>query len=156
MKLCIYDSFKGNELVIMRGLPGSGKSTLAKKMKGLILSADDYLMKDGVYVYNRSLIPKAHEWILRRAQEAMLNGVHRVIIDNTNINAWEFKPYAVYALANDYSIYLAEPDTKHKWDAYFLANINSHKVPYEIIQRMKEHYEPVNYLDEVLFSKQPF
>ncbi|MDD4353507.1 MAG: ATP-binding protein [Candidatus Nanoarchaeia archaeon] len=156
MKKLIYESDNYRELIIMRGLPGSGKSTYAKNLKGLVLSTDDYLMKEGVYIYDKSLIPLAHEWNRFRAADAMSSNISRVIIDNTNIKAWEFKPYVILGLRNDYNIYLAEPVNGHKWDAEFLAKNNSHNVPLDIINIMKNNYEPIYYLDEILFSKRPF
>ena len=47
------------EIILLRGVSATGKSTLAKQLvgNGVILSTDDYFMKDGMYdfgnpVYN--------------------------------------------------------------------------------------------------------
>ena len=44
-------------LYILRGIPGSGKTTHAKRLagtNGVIISADDYFMRDGEYCFDAS------------------------------------------------------------------------------------------------------
>lgn len=41
----------------------------------------------------------------------MTNGVSPVVIDNTNIRIWEFKPYVMMAIKYEYEIFIAEPNT---------------------------------------------
>ncbi|XP_044524209.1 NEDD4-binding protein 2-like 1 isoform X3 [Gracilinanus agilis] len=89
------------QLYLLRGLPGSGKSTLARQLKhnfprALIFSTDDFFFKeDGTYEFNPDVLEEAHDWNQRRARKAMRNGTSPIIIDNTNLHAWEMKPYAV-------------------------------------------------------------
>ncbi|XP_077340237.1 NEDD4-binding protein 2-like 1 [Lithobates pipiens] len=134
-------------IYLLRGLPGSGKSSLARKLKrnfpsAVVLSTDDYfLMEDGTYIYNPDLLQDAHRWNQRRARKAMTKGRTPIIIDNTNILAWHMKPYAVMALENAYQVIFLEPDTHWKFNVKELTRRNSHGVPREKIQRMKDVYE---------------
>nr|XP_033804359.1 NEDD4-binding protein 2-like 1 isoform X1 [Geotrypetes seraphini] len=135
------------QLYLLRGLPGSGKSTLARQLKrdfphASVLSTDDFFItEDGTYVFKQDFLEEAHKWNQKRARKAMKKGKSPIIIDNTNIHAWEMKPYAMMALENDYEVIFREPDTRWKFNVGELARRNCHGVPREKIQHMKEQYE---------------
>jgi hypothetical protein len=83
-------------LIILRGCSGSGKSTLANQIKfnGVICSADDYFTdSNGVYTFDASKLEDAHNDCRVKAENAMVNHLTPVIIDNTNLKIWEFKQY---------------------------------------------------------------
>jgi predicted kinase len=85
----------------MRGVPGSGKSYLAHQIKGdgMVFSADDYFVNyQGQYLFDRNQLGDAHEWNQKRANEALKSGTNPVVIDNTNLEAWEMRPYIFMAL----------------------------------------------------------
>ncbi|MGH0159079.1 UNVERIFIED_CONTAM: hypothetical protein FKN15_037164 [Acipenser sinensis] len=110
----------GKVLVLLRGAPGSGKSTLARNLleqnpTGVILSTDDYFLCDGHYQYDRSALGEAHEWTQKRAKETFKQGLSPIIIDNTNIQGWEMKPYVALALQYNYKVMFREPDTWWKY-----------------------------------------
>ncbi len=130
-------------LVVMRGAPGSGKSTLAHQLageKGVVLSTDDYFMKDGVYVYDRTKIRSAHEWNQKRAITHLQKGTSPLVIDNTNMSAWEPQFYCVKARELDYHVAIAEPDTPWAKNVSELFKRNTHKVPREVIESMIDRF----------------
>ncbi|XP_055492833.1 NEDD4-binding protein 2-like 1 [Leucoraja erinacea] len=147
---------KAKCVYLLRGLPGSGKSTLARNLKwqfrgAVILSTDDYFIRqDGSYLFQKYLLDEAHEWNHERAKSAMRQWKSPIIIDNTNIQAWEMKPYVVMAQQNGYEVKFREPDTPWKFDVRKLTRINTHGVPRERIERMKERYERNITIDRVL------
>ncbi|XP_048197499.1 NEDD4-binding protein 2-like 2 isoform X1 [Perognathus longimembris pacificus] len=85
-------------LILLRGLPGSGKTTLSRILlgqsrDGIVFSTDDYFHHQDGYRYNVNQLGDAHDWNQNRAKQAIDQGRSPVIIDNTNTQAWEMKPY---------------------------------------------------------------
>ncbi|KAL7849133.1 hypothetical protein SRHO_G00207560 [Serrasalmus rhombeus] len=147
-------------LILMRGVPGSGKSTLAKEIlscgpNGLILSTDDYFFQEDGYFFDPALLGDAHDWNQKRAGDAMLRGRSPVIIDNTNIQAWEMKPYVTLALECGYRVEFVEPDTSWKCDPAELEKRNKHGVPQESIVKMLDRFELPISVDIVMNSFEP-
>ncbi|XP_034404005.1 NEDD4-binding protein 2-like 2 [Cyclopterus lumpus] len=148
------------DLVLMRGLPGSGKSTLAREKlsahpNGLILSTDDYFAYRDGYRYEPDHLGAAHEWNLNRAKDAMHDGQSPIIIDNTNVQAWEMKPYVKMALERGYKVDFCEPDTSWKCDPYELERRNKHSVPQEKIAQMMDRFSFPISVDIVMRSQEP-
>jgi len=144
------------KLTIMRGVPGSGKSYKAAQLGGLVLSTDDYFMKDGEYCFDGLEIVKAHIWNQARAAEALASSCPHVIIDNTNTQAWEAKPYVKLAMNLGYSIEFVESDTSWAKDAEECFRRNSHGVPLATIQWMLARFEPTLTVDGCLQSLAPW
>lgn len=101
-------------MAILRGLPGSGKSTKAERLRNLvgpegcynaiIASADSYFIRpDGAYGFQASELEKAHQWSQLQAEQACRTGKH-VIVDNTNMQLWEFDPYLELAQKYGYEV----------------------------------------------------
>ncbi|CAM9446249.1 unnamed protein product [Lampetra fluviatilis] len=139
-------SKEGKVLFVLRGLPGSGKSTLARNIKeqgpnGVILSTDDYFVKNGTYCYDPSVLGEAHEWNHKRARDAMDAGMSPIIIDNTNTHSWEMRPYVAMALQRKYKIVFKEPETPWKFKTRELEKRNVHGISREKIVRMLNNYE---------------
>ena len=89
-------------VTILQGPPGGGKSTRARALADLtgavICSADDHMLEGGKYVFRAWKLPLAHHACRMMAQAALAKGLS-VVIDNTNIRAWEARPYVEMALA---------------------------------------------------------
>ncbi|KAG8516517.1 NEDD4-binding protein 2 [Galemys pyrenaicus] len=139
-------SYVGLVLVLLRGLPGSGKSFLARILQednpsGIILSTDDYFYINGQYQFDVKYLGEAHEWNQNRAKEAFEKKVSPIIIDNTNLQAWEMKPYVALSQKHKYKVLFREPDTWWRFKPKELARRNIHGVSKEKITRMLEHYQ---------------
>ncbi|NXJ91796.1 N4BP2 protein, partial [Corythaixoides concolor] len=150
----------GQVLVLLRGVPGSGKSYLARALLednpgGIILSTDDYFSKHGQYHYDPDCIGEAHDWNRKRAKEAFEMRISPIIIDNTNIQAWEMKPYVTLAQQFNYKVMFREPDTWWKFKPKELERRNIHGVSKEKIKRMLERYERCLTVGSILNSSVP-
>ena len=145
-------------LYLVRGIPGSGKSYLAKQigLGGAIFSTDDFFMVNGEYKFNPSQIGRAHQWNQERAKNAMQSGITPIVIDNTNVQAWQMKFYVEEARKNGYKIEIKEPETSWKFDAEELAKRNQHGVPKSTIERMIGQWEKDISVDDIINSKNPF
>ncbi|NXD89791.1 N4BP2 protein, partial [Chaetorhynchus papuensis] len=150
----------GQVLVLLRGVPGSGKSYLARNLLednpgGIILSTDDYFYKHGQYHYDPDCLGEAHDWNRKRAKEAFEMRISPIIIDNTNIQAWEMKPYVTLAQQFKYKVMFREPDTWWKFKPKELERRNIHGVSKEKIKRMLERYERCLTVRSILDSSVP-
>ncbi|XP_078078355.1 uncharacterized protein LOC144499779 [Mustelus asterias] len=148
------------ELVFMRGPPGSGKSTLSRLLlgqnpNGVVLSTDDYFCRNGGYWFDPSFLGEAHEWNQNRAKQSMDEGRSPIIIDNTNIQAWEMKPYAQMAVERCYRVSFREPETWWKFNVLELEKRNKHRVSREKIIQMMERFEYPISSDIVLNAVEP-
>uniref|UniRef100_A0A8C5SJH4 NEDD4-binding protein 2-like 1 n=1 Tax=Laticauda laticaudata TaxID=8630 RepID=A0A8C5SJH4_LATLA len=102
-----------------------------------------------------SAVCPAQAKVLWPAHKAMKKGKSPIIIDNTNIHAWEMKPYAIMALENRYEVIFREPDTHWKFHVRELARRNHHGVPFAKIRWMKDEYEHNVTFHTVLHSEEP-
>ncbi len=142
-------------MYIMRGPSGAGKSTKAKELgiSGTALSTDDFWMKDGKYVFDPLRIAEAHQWNQKRARECLKKGISPVIIDNTNIEAWEMKPYVYMAQEFGYQVQIVPVEVKNTPQE--LAQRNKHGVPENVIHEMIQKYNPNIGVRDILRSKSP-
>jgi len=150
-----YKQASQKKLIIMRGISGSGKSTKAKELgaNGVVLGSDDFWGED--YNFDRSKIGEAHEWNQNRVREALSSGMSPVVVDNTNTQFWEMKPYVEMALEHGYEIEFAEPDTPWKFDIEELTKRNQHGTPRDIIHQMLMNWQRNPSIEAVLNSERP-
>ncbi|XP_034543240.1 NEDD4-binding protein 2 isoform X2 [Notolabrus celidotus] len=151
---------EGKVLVLLRGAPGSGKSTLAGALVkhnpgGVRLCTDDFFTSHGRYQFNPTALGEAHEWNHRRAKEAFERGANPIIIDNTNMQGWEMKPYVAMALKHGYKVLFREPDTWWKSKPRELQRRSTHDVPVETIRRMLNGYERFVTVQSIMGSQMP-
>lgn len=133
--------FSRKVLIVMRGMPGSGKSTLAEQLAvgGVRLAADDFWGPD--YDFRPELRGEAHLWNQQRARHAMKLGATPVVVDNTNVSSYEFRPYIVEAMRRGYKVVFREPDTPWRYTPSELAERNTHQVPLDVINEMAARWE---------------
>ncbi|EDO49718.1 predicted protein, partial [Nematostella vectensis] len=143
-------------LILMRGLPGSGKTSLAKQLRanGVIYSTDDFFVNNGNYEFDLMKLSDAHEWNKKRALKAMEEGISPVIIDNTNTQSWEMRPYVLMAQRLGYKVIIREPSTHWKWKPKQLFKNNTHGVGLDKIKSMLERYEHNMTIEKILNEEQ--
>ncbi|XP_029918305.1 NEDD4-binding protein 2 isoform X2 [Myripristis murdjan] len=151
---------EGRVLVLLRGAPGSGKSTMARAILehnpgAVVLSTDDYFTRNGEYQFDLSALGEAHEWNQKRAKEAFESGANPIIIDNTNMQGWEMRPYVNQALKHKYKVLFREPDTWWKNKPRELGRRSKHNVPVEKIRRMLDGYERFVSIQSIMGSQPP-
>jgi predicted kinase len=122
-------------IAICCGPSGSGKSTwadkLVKKLGAVKLSADDYFMVDGKYVFSPISIGEAHAQCLRKFVGALIACEEDIIVDNTNLKPIDMAPYVRLAEAFGYDVEI------HMFDG---ENPNIHGVPLDKVKKMREEY----------------
>ncbi len=148
-------------LYIMRGVTGSGKSTKGNELvgeTGAIFSTDDYFVNKatGAYEFAFVKLTEAHLWNQNRAMMAMIQGVSPVVVDNTNTQAWEAKPYVQAGVLLGYEVVIVEPSTPWAFDALQLSQKTRHGVPLDGICKMLSRWEKNITVDDILASHAPW
>lgn len=145
---------KPHKLIILRSLPGAGKTTTAKLLSDgnpyddtQIHSTDRFFMcyniedRDWEYKFDGSKLGEYHESNLKNTIDSMCLGYSQVIVDNTNIRFVDFKSYVLAAIILGYEIELIEPETEWRYNVEECYKRNTHEVPLETIQKMRDRWE---------------
>lgn len=148
------------KLILMRGVSGSGKSTLARQIAdahegSVIFSTDDFFMVAGEYRFDPSRLGEYHAANQRRTHEAMSKGCPCVIVDNTNTQSWEMKPYVESAYAHGYSVEIHMPEPvpfEELMRRQSQREDQGKSLPAEIVQRMLERFEYDVTVEKILSS----
>ena len=147
-------------LILLRGVSGSGKSTFAKKYQGgFIFSTDDFFMQDGIYKFDPEKIKYYHELNVLRTENAMKQGMTPITIDNTNLKAWEMKPYVELADKYGYKIKIHETDLIDVDELLKRQELRKNigkNLPRDVLQKMVDGYQRNVSLDDIRNSKFPF
>ena len=122
------------ELVLVRGASGAGKSTYTKKhLPGAVVcSADHYFERSGSYKFDRKKLGAAHGYCKGKAETYMKKGTPLVVVDNTNTQLREMKPYVKLARKYGYTVRFVRLETP----VAVSAARNTHGGPEEAVRRM--------------------
>lgn len=148
------------KLILMRGVSGSGKSTLAQKIAddvSVIYSTDDFFMVDGQYRFDPKRLGEFHAENVNRTKDAMVEKCPCIIIDNTNTQAWEMKPYVELAVSYGYEVSIVEPEPVGFDELMNRQSQRADKsLSAEVVERMLSRYEHNVTVEAILASKRPF
>ena len=156
-------------MYIVRGASGSGKTTKAQTLGGTVYSADDFFMHNGTYLFDPTLLGQAHQASQDAVKAAAGKGESPIIVDNTNTQLWEMRPYVVVGLVNGYTIQFVEPDSPW-WKTFhsdmsneeleelvqILADKSSCNVPLHTIGNTLVRWDFNPTVEKVLHSKRSF
>jgi NEDD4-binding protein 2 len=166
------------KLILVRGPSGSGKSHLARELatkhgvpEGDIHSTDKYFTNPdtGEYQFQSYLAPEYHWYTQSEVEADMYHKKPVILVDNTNTQKWQMKPYVELAQKYGYEVEFAEPNwgnirtPEGKWNADELIKnqstgnrLKQHKVvPDDRVQQMVEEYEYDPTVEEILQSSRP-
>lgn len=136
-------------LIMMQGASGSGKSTVAKELAAqtgaVIYSTDELFIVNGEYKFNPKMLGIYHQKNIERTVAALKEGKD-VIVDNTNTQRWECKPYVEAALQYGHEVKFVRCDGRYQ---------NVHGVPSDKVEQMRNRLEDLT-VENVLASKKPF
>ena len=141
-----FETDAKKEIILMRGVSASGKSTLAKQLvgNGVILSTDDYFMKDGMYDFDPTKLGIYHKNNQNRAEKNMIDGISPIIVDNTFSKEWEMKPYVQLADKYGYEVDIKElpiPDIDELMKRQENRKSINKSLPRETVERMIKNFK---------------
>lgn len=121
-------------LFIIRGVSGSGKTTFAHTICDTVFSADDYHMVNGEYVWKQENIGRAHEACYNNTKKAMIDGVSRIAVANTNTREREIRPYIELAREFGYTFFSIIVENRND-------TTNVHNVPEETLVAQERRFD---------------
>lgn len=121
-------------VIILRGISGSGKSTFADFVGGVNCCADDFFLKEGRYQFDPSKLKDAHEFCFNKFLKALHEGEERIVVSNTNTQAWEFERYKNEAEKFGYTVFFVVVENRHGCK-------NVHGVPDSVLKKQRDRFE---------------
>lgn len=120
-------------LVLIRGPHGSGKTTYAKNVyqNYEYVSADDYFLINGEYIFDCTKLGEAHSWCRKKTRE-LLSEKKNVVVANTFRTCWELSNY-INSFNKIANVFILRITSQYE---------NIHNVPKSIIDNYYAHYEP--------------
>ena len=152
-------------VIILRGVSGSGKSNIAKHYQSLALasqpsapstsppslsasphrslvcSADSFFLRHGRYAFDSKLLPQAHSACLASFLALLGARSPYAIVDNTNIQRWEYDNYASVAQLLGYAVLVVEVAVEGEDEVRACSERNVHAVAYSGCQSMADRLE---------------
>ena len=137
-------------VVILRGISGSGKSTYVSRNlpSAEVCSADQYFIdvlgEGKEYRFDPKRLGDAHRWCMQRFIRATthrdpLGRAALVVVDNTNLQLWEFMGYVQIAQAMGYEVEIVRMDTP----VHVAAKRNLHGVPANKVEDMSRRFQNI-------------
>jgi len=126
-------------IFIVRGLPGTGGAFVAATLGANAVSVYDFFRQGGVYKFDPSLLPSAHEACQEKAREILASG-RPVAVVNTFAQGWEIQPYVKIATEAGARMVVTDLFDGSLSDEA-LANRNVYGVPVESIRAMRALWE---------------
>jgi len=121
-------------LILVRGIPGSGKTSFAHMLgTGPVVSADDYFMQHGIYVFDKQKLGRAHQFCQNVVEGYMVGKKSRIYVANTFTTEKEIKPY--YELAKKYGYVVYSIIVENR-----MQTKNIHNVPQNTLDEMKKRF----------------
>lgn len=141
-------------VTILRGPSGSGKSLWASgyhwaghpaNKNAFVVSADHYFVDDeGNYSFDPSMLPIAHSACMSTFLDALAKGRPHIIVDNTNMQEWEWENYARAAQLAGYDVHIVEFMPRTREELLLCIGRNSHGVPAMGVAGMWLRFEEVS------------
>ena len=137
---------------VLRGLPGTGKDEIAKYLSqenipggvqlgpAVILSTDQFFIKDGKYQFDKTKLKEAHEATWEAFKSAISSDSQVIIINNTNIKKFHYAHYVDYAQRHGYLTSVVIIPANDVSDRE-LATRNVHSVDQGTISKMRKEFE---------------
>lgn len=150
------------KVIFLSGVPGSGKSTLANKLAkkaqddGLIvtiLSTDNFFIVNNNYNWLGEFISEGHKWCQGLFYRELYLGTNVIIVDNTNLEEWQFYPYVDSLIKHGYEFEIQTPKTAWRNDPEKLAEKNTHGVPISTIKSMLDKQQDIKEMTKNLNKK---
>lgn len=136
-------------LFVLQGPSGGGKTTLANELRtrfdAVVCSTDDFHVENGVYVFKRDRLAEFHRLNLERAC-LFLDAGRSVVVDNTNVHAWEPRDYVRHAVRRGVKVEFIRCDGEYA---------NHHGVPDVVVERMRAEMEELT-VEKCLLSVAPW